>query len=274
MKKIKRSAAVSVKRARAFNNSLARGLEVLRAFPPDDRGLSNAEIARKTGIPKPTVSRLTFTLVTLGYLNVSEETGRYQIHPHVLTLGYSVLSRLDIRQVARPLMQDLADFCHGAVALGMRDGLRMVLLERTRAREGQSLMLDIGSDLDMTTSAMGRAYIAALPGDQRTRLLRELRQANPKRWPGIASAIKRAIEEFQAVGYCTSAGEWRKEVNGVGVPVVIENRSLFCLNCNGLVSTVTVEMLPELGKRLVELAGIIEISQGEGRIDRRSAQQT
>jgi len=52
-------------------------------------------------------------------------------------------------------MQELADFCHGAVALGMRDGLNMVLLERTRARHGQSLMLDIGSDVDMATSAIG-----------------------------------------------------------------------------------------------------------------------
>jgi len=256
--------------SRIFNRSLARGLDILRSFPPDDRGLSNAEIAQMTGIPKPTVSRLTYTLVELGYLSVSEETGRYQIHPHVLTLGYSVLSRLDIRQVGRPLMQELADYCHGAVALGMRDKLSMVLLERTRARQGKSLMLDIGSDVDMATSAIGRAYIAGLPEEERAELLYEMRQEDPKRWSEIQAGIECGIEDYQKLGYCISAGDWMNEVNGVGVPLFIKNYSLFALNCNGLVSVVKTEILPELGRRLIEVARIIEASQGNALVDDRN----
>ncbi len=259
----KTHSVITSTQSRVFNRSLVRGLEILRSFPPDDRGLSNAEISRKTGIPKPTVSRLTHTLVELGYLSVSDETGRYQIHPHVLTLGYSVLSRLDIRQVARPLMQELADFCHGAVALGMRDRLDMVLLERTRSRQGQSLMLDIGSDVDMATSAIGRAYISGLPSEQRAEILENMKREDPMRWPRIEPGIERAIEEYQKFGFCTSAGDWMKEVNGVGVPLFMKDYSLFALNCNGLVSTVSAEMLPELGKRLIEVARIVEMSQGE-----------
>lgn len=53
---------------RRFATTLARGLSVLRAFRPSNDGLGNAEIAERTGLPRSTVSRLTFTLQTLGYL--------------------------------------------------------------------------------------------------------------------------------------------------------------------------------------------------------------
>src|SRR6516165_2654986 len=53
---------------RNFVIALARGFEVLRAFKPTDGMLGNQEIAARTKLPKPTVSRLTYTLTRLGYL--------------------------------------------------------------------------------------------------------------------------------------------------------------------------------------------------------------
>jgi DNA-binding IclR family transcriptional regulator len=56
-------------RDRQFVNGLARGLEVLRAFRPDDGPLGNHALAERTGLPRSTVSRLTYTLTSLGYLS-------------------------------------------------------------------------------------------------------------------------------------------------------------------------------------------------------------
>jgi hypothetical protein len=53
---------------RQFATTLARGLEVLRCFTPLEPLLGNKEISVRTGLPKPTVSRLTYTLTKLGYL--------------------------------------------------------------------------------------------------------------------------------------------------------------------------------------------------------------
>ena len=61
---------------RQFVVALARGLELLRAFSFDDSFLGNQEIAARTGLPKPTISRLTHTLTKLGYLNYSERLGK------------------------------------------------------------------------------------------------------------------------------------------------------------------------------------------------------
>lgn len=94
---------------RQFVNALARGLELLRCFCPGEQFLTNAELAKRTGIPKPTISRLTYTLTKLGYLAHDESLGQYQLGAGVLALGYRMLSSMDFRKLARPLMQELAE---------------------------------------------------------------------------------------------------------------------------------------------------------------------
>ncbi len=93
---------------RQFVSALARGLKVMSVFGAEDQVLSNNEISHRTGLPKPTISRLTYTLCKLGYLS-QDSAGRYRLDPHVLTLGFPVLARLSVREIARPMMQALAE---------------------------------------------------------------------------------------------------------------------------------------------------------------------
>ena len=103
---------------RQFVTALARGLSVMRAFQPGDGILGNGDIAERTGLPKPTVSRLTHTLTRLGYLVHAERLGKYRLGPGVLSLGYSLLANMDIRKIARPYMQELANASGLGIALG------------------------------------------------------------------------------------------------------------------------------------------------------------
>jgi DNA-binding IclR family transcriptional regulator len=61
---------------RKFVTALSRGLDVLRCFGPRDRWLANQDIAKRTGLAKPTVSRLAYTLTKLGFLRYSESTNK------------------------------------------------------------------------------------------------------------------------------------------------------------------------------------------------------
>src|SRR5687767_14192389 len=106
---------------RQFSMNLARGLEVLRAFTATEPMLGNREIADRTGLPKPTVSRLTYTLTLLGYLARDPGLQKYRLGSGVLSLSHPLLASLHIRQVARPLMEQLARNTGCTVNLGMRD---------------------------------------------------------------------------------------------------------------------------------------------------------
>ena len=77
---------------RNFVTALARGLDVLRAFRANETTLTNTDFAERTGLPKPTVSRLTHTLCKLGYLVTDEGTGAYRLGAGVMQLGFGVLA--------------------------------------------------------------------------------------------------------------------------------------------------------------------------------------
>ena len=72
---------------RRFATTLARGLSVLSSFRVSDDGLGNADIATRTGLPKSTVSRLTYTLQALGYLTHAGKGDRYRPGTALLALG-------------------------------------------------------------------------------------------------------------------------------------------------------------------------------------------
>ena len=94
---------------RKFNWSLARGLEILRAFSGGDASLGNGELAEITKLPKPTISRLTYTLKQLGYLQLNPRSGKFEPTPAILALGYPVMSTMKIRMIARDYLQQLAN---------------------------------------------------------------------------------------------------------------------------------------------------------------------
>src|SRR5688500_14691339 len=139
---------------RKFIEALARGLDVLRAFQPGDGFLGNQEIARRTGLPKSSVSRFTFTLTQLGYLNYSERLEKYQLGSGVLALGYVFVSNLAIRQLARPLMQQLAASTGVSVGLAVRDRLEMIYIEYAAPERVKTFRHEVGDRIDIRSSAL------------------------------------------------------------------------------------------------------------------------
>ncbi len=161
---------------RSFVVALSRGLDVLRAFQPNDGLLGNQEIAARTNLPKPTVSRLTYTLTKLGYLTPVPRFEKYQLAPAAMALGYAALANLGVRHLSEAYREELMRETGGAVAVGGRDRLSMIYFGQSRGMT-LGVQLDVGSRIPIATTAMGRAYIWALPDDERATLLRELARA-------------------------------------------------------------------------------------------------
>src|SRR5438067_12388979 len=93
---------------RKFVTALGRGLDVLRCFGPRDRWLGNQEIAARTGLARPTVSRLVYTLTHLGFLRHAHSPPEYAPGSGAVSLGYSALTQIDVCRAARPLLHGLS----------------------------------------------------------------------------------------------------------------------------------------------------------------------
>jgi DNA-binding IclR family transcriptional regulator len=203
---------------RHFVTALARGLEVLSCFRGGDSFLSNHEIAARCGLPRSTITRLTYTLTKLGYLHLVPETGQYRLGTATVGLGSAMLVNLDVREVAQPLMQSLANETGGVVALAARDGLAMLYLECCRSDAIVTLSLGVGSRIPLGTSAAGRALLAGLPVPERAELMERLRALDEGAWPKVRRGIETAVSECAASGCAQSLGDWVREVHGIAMP--------------------------------------------------------
>lgn len=204
---------------RDFVTALARGLDVLRCYCGTGGVLGPTEVAQKSGLPKSTVTRLIHTLTKLEYLTFVPESGKYRLGPSMLALNTATPEQLDIRQIARPLMQELASATGAQVALAVRDRLSILYLEICRGQSIVTLNLTIGSRIPLAVTAGGRAYLAGLPANERADLLEQIRNLDEIAWQKIAPGIDRAMKEYAETGCCSSMGDWTKPVHGIAAPL-------------------------------------------------------
>lgn len=244
--------------------SLTRGLAILRAFTPDDATLGNQDLIERTGLPKATVSRLTFSLVGLGYLHYNEVLGRYSVGPATVALGYSALSGSTLVHMARPLMQELADKSGAAVALGARDGEEMIYLASCRSHSPVSLRLNAGSRLPIWRTAMGLVYIAAMRPDTRESLVERLLASYPDEAGHIRKSVETALRSHEENGFVVSLGNWYSYINAVGVAFRPKDGTpLVALTCGGIVDILPQELCetvigPELVRLVTRLQALLE----------------
>jgi len=217
---------------RKFVVALARGLEVLRCFRARDGFLTNQEIAERTSLPKPTVTRITYTLCELGYLQQNPRLGKYQLAPGAITLGYAALANLGIRHVAREFMDHAAELLAAPVALGVLDRSKALYVDISRGSATFTVQLDIGSRIPLVTTAMGRALLVCLPEEEREAHIRQAIARDPRDEALIRKTMNTAVDDYAKHGFVVSTGEWRSDIYAAGAPLVADDGSgIYAFNC-------------------------------------------
>ena len=250
---------------RRYVAALARGLQVLRCFAPHERWLGNVEIARRTGLPKATVSRLAWTLAALGYLEYAPDRAKYALGAGVLTLGFTLLSDAEIARLARPWMQELAERCGASVSLGVRSQLEMVYIENCRSAAPLLLGIGVGERLPIGPTSMGRAWLCGVDERTRSQVLDQLRHAHPHDWPRLCAGIERALHEHADHGFVASIGEWEPDINAVGCPLVLaDGATVLALSVGGPASRLSPDRLAdEIGPQLAAVARAVRAAVEE-----------
>lgn len=240
-----------------FVHSLAKGLEILSAFSEGDM-LGNQQLVTITGFPKATVSRLTSTLVQLGYLRVDSKTRKLILSSRLLGMGATVQRKIGLQSTARPLMSRLSAETGLTVMMGARDRLGMVILEVVRPPTENLLVtnIDAGVALPIAGTSSGLAYIVAAPVKERTQIFQGLRKRFPDDWHLLRERIERAHLEYTRYGFVTSLRSWEREVSGLSVPFAPSpHSSVYTFNIAGPLSQMPVtRMRKELGPKLLQFS--------------------
>jgi DNA-binding IclR family transcriptional regulator len=240
---------------RKFVSAIGRAFEILRAFRPGEGALGNNELSQMTSLPKATVSRLTHTLMRLGYLNYVESVGKYEPSPSLLALGYCVLSNLRVRQLARDHMQQLAELAGVSVGLASRDRLSMIYVSMANGSGLRTMRHDVGTRVVMDTSAVGRAFLAGITQYERQYFYEHLARIHGSNWQSLRGRIEDCIQQVSERGFCLVDGEWQRDTRAVAAPLVSpDGNTVLAMNCVAPSFHISVDALVnDVGPRLSHL---------------------
>ncbi len=257
-----------VEKDRRFATTLARGLSVLRAFRPSDDGLGNAEISDRTGLPKSTVSRLTFTLQSLGYLTHTRRHDRYRPGPALLALGNMASASMSFVDLSAPLMQRLADETGTLSLLLVRDAGRMLIVKTWRPRAVASLWLEVGHRLPFHGSSSGQAMLAALTEDGFAQAVHEADGDRGLTPPQAMEDRRAAHNQIVTQGFVITdpASYFAVNIHAVAVPFMArELGEPVIFTCGAMPEALSVaRMQNEVGPKLLAAVRDLERMMGQG----------
>ncbi len=153
-------------------SSLARGLEVLRAFNRTRRKMTLSEVAAETDNTRAGARRILLTLVHEGYAVADGKL--FDLTPQVLELGFSVLSSKGAWDIARPFIDHLSEEIRESCSAAVLDKFDVVYVSGAQYHRVISVGIAVGSRFPAHCTANGRVLLAAQPDEM---------------WPGILQNI-------------------------------------------------------------------------------------
>jgi DNA-binding IclR family transcriptional regulator len=196
--------------------TVARGMQVLGAFRSDRAPVTNAELVRRTGLSKAVVSRLTSTMVELGFLK--HVARGFELGTATLGFGHAFVAGCELLQTANPFMQQLADRLNVTVGLAIGQDLDMLFIGYRASQKVATLRLGVGSVLPMGESAVGHAYLWALPIPEQTELITRLKRNAGSHAIELENNIRKSFADLENAEPCGVLSCLRGTY-GIAVPV-------------------------------------------------------
>ena len=151
-------------RSRYLNTSLAKALRVCELFDGERAELSLSEIARALGSRPGSVYPIVYTLTEFGYLDRDPDTKRFRLGLKFLALANHILSSLDIRDKAKPVLRELARDLQVNAHLAVLYEGEVLYLDREEAAPSVVIPSVIGRRVPAHCTALGKALLAYEPG--------------------------------------------------------------------------------------------------------------
>lgn len=225
--------------------SLLRGLQVLALFNRETAALSLTEIKDTAKLNKTTAFRIVSTLESAGYLDRDPQTKRYRPGLKVLQLGFTALSSLEFRQVARPYLRRLSQEVGRTVSLSVLDEMEVVYVDRVRVRQVFGVVLGLGSRIPAHCASLGKAVLAYLSPEE---LSRRLDSANLQAYTPHTITKRDALEaelaRIHEQGYSINNEEWVLGLRSTAAPILDDNgTAVAAINISVSVAEVSREEL-------------------------------
>lgn len=243
---------------------LDRAFQALDELSRQEEGLGVTELAERLGLHKSTAHRIVMVLESGRFVEKNPASGKYQLGSRLMELGLSVLSRLDVYEVARPHLRTLVAATGETAHMGvLRDG-EVVSLVYVQSSQTLTTPTTVGARTPLHCSSIGKAILAFSAEPEVDTYLRG-RTLKPYTKNTLASA-KRFREDLELIrqrGYSLDNEEREMGLRCVGAPVWDgSGQVVAAISIAGPVFRITEERLPELSRAVLSTATLISSALG------------
>ena len=201
---------------------VAHTLDVLEALEHAHEPLGTTELARQLGMTKSTVFRILATLEERGYVAKDAVSARYALGPRLAALGERALSGIDLRRIARPVLERLHAAFQETVNLGVLESGEIVYIDMVESPHGLRMAARIGSRHPAHSTALGKAMLAYLPEGELDALLAVHLTAQTEETITDPDALRRELRRVREAGTAEETGENEPGARCVGVAIFDE----------------------------------------------------
>lgn len=201
--------------------SVARVMSTLDAFAPETPELRLTDLSARLGLPKPQVLRIVSTLESGGYLHRDPETKRYRLGLRLFRLGMTVREQLDLRRIARPVIQALADRTLETVGLIVADLAGPICVDVIESPKGLRVFAQVGRRMPWNAGTSGKVILAYLPEAERERILTGAHFARYTATTIVdPERLRPLLAEIRATGYHLATRDLDEDALGVAAPLL------------------------------------------------------
>ncbi len=207
--------------------ALARGLQLLGYFSRDDRVLTGAQLARRTGWPRASVFRMLQTLEQAGFIERCGEGPVYKLGVAVLRLGFEYLASLELTEYGRPIIEALRDSSGYSAHLVIRDAREVVFVAKAAGRDVLLHPIQVGARLPAHATVQGRVLLGGLTSEELAALYADYPlKAHTPSTPVTLAALQTAVAADAQRGWGISQGGFETGISTIAAPVFNERHQV------------------------------------------------
>jgi DNA-binding IclR family transcriptional regulator len=261
----RRAAPAPAARARRYRiQALDRAAAVLNCFEVGEPELNVRDIAERTGLHKSTAHRLLMALQHNGFVEQDPRSGRYHLGLQLVKLGEHAVQRLDVRMIARPLLEELAAQTGETVHLAVLDAAQVVMLDRVEGMAHLSTPSLPGRLFPAYCTSLGKALLAGLEDAEVRRLVggRPFKRLTARTLPGV-DALLDDLRGVRRRGYATTEDELEVGLTTAGA--AIRDRAgavVAAISIGGPSPRLRAVPLSQAGERVKRTADLVSAQLG------------
>lgn len=227
--------------------TVKKAFQILDLVARRDKRLTLSDLSRELGISKSTMHGIAQALEGIGAIVRDKKTKRYTLGITLFELAHTVYTRMDLKDIARPVLEDLMRSTRQTVFLGIRSGDRVSIIDIVESTQDLKITAHIGARLPLLAGATGKVFMASLADNEAAQMIRTagLRQNTENSITNPGRYIEE-IRKARIAGYALDNEEYLQGVRAVAAPIHVPGRQASAIWVVGFSQSLTFEKMTSI----------------------------